>query len=147
VDESQRQLIALLAQGSIAGALIYIIIKVGNALVAKVAALATELADHTRRDLAEQAATRAWLSSAIESLRDRVIAFDARFDSLLDLLELTPKPQPPPVPQQLPIVPAAVARLRDRRTPREIPVPEPEREQPPTTGMYIKRRPRTPRDE
>jgi hypothetical protein len=143
VDESQRQLVALLAQGSIAGALIYIIIKVGNALVAKVAGLATELADHTRRDLAEQQATRAWISSSLQDLRDRVIALDAKHDAVLDMFERTPVEVP--IPQRPQEYPTEIARIRN--TPRQIPVPDPGREPTQPGGRYVKVRPKTPRND
>lgn len=74
-----EQLAGLLGQGGIAAALIFVIYKVGTAMVEAVKALRTEVADHTKADLAAQ-----------RELREDVATLNARIETAMNL---TPKPR------------------------------------------------------
>ena len=52
------QLAGILGQGGVTAALIWVIYRVGLALVAKIEKLATSIDEHTRRDLAAHAEVR-----------------------------------------------------------------------------------------
>jgi hypothetical protein len=79
----EQQLIGLVGQGGIAGALMLIIYKVGMALVTAVRELRAELAEHTKSDLAAQAEVRGDLA-----------AIQVRIDTALDITPIrAPKPR------------------------------------------------------
>lgn len=77
-----QQIIGLVGQGGIAGALIFVIYKVGMAMVDAVKALRIEVAEHTKADLAAQA-----------DVREDLAALGARMDVIADVTPIrgTPK--------------------------------------------------------
>lgn len=76
-----QQLAGLLGQGGIAAALIYVIFKVGTAMVAAVKELRTAVDDHTKKDLDAQA-----------QVREELIAMSTRIDVIADITPIR-KPQ------------------------------------------------------
>lgn len=77
-----QQLAGLIGQGGIAAALIYVIFRVGGAMVDAVKGLRQEIADHTKADLAAQA-----------EVREDLAALNAKIDVLADVTPIRGVPK------------------------------------------------------
>ena len=69
-----NQIIGIIGQGGIAGALILVIYKIGSKLVEVIEKLGTKVDDHTTKDLA-----------AMSAVREDLAALDAKIDVIADL--------------------------------------------------------------
>ena len=69
-----QQIIGLVGQGGAFGALMLVIWKIGNALVATIKELRQEIADHTKRDVA-----------AMGELQQDMAALNSKIDTALDI--------------------------------------------------------------
>lgn len=78
-----QQIIGLVGQGGIAGALIFVIYKVGLAMVDAVRQLRTSIDDHTKQDVAAQA-----------EVREELVALQTRIDVIADITPI--RAQKPP---------------------------------------------------
>lgn len=76
---NEDQLLPLLGQGGIAGALMFIIYKVGMAMVAAVKELRTEVAEHTKADLAHHG-----------EVKEELVALRTQVDAAITWQERTP---------------------------------------------------------
>jgi len=84
---NEDQILPLLGQGGISGALMFIIYKVGMAMVAAVNNLRTEVAEHTKADLAHHG-----------EVKEELVALKVQVDSAITWQERTPVGGVPHVP-------------------------------------------------
>lgn len=80
----EQQIISLAGQGGAFGALMLLIYKVGMALVGAVKDLRTEIADHTKRDVA-----------AMSEMREDLAALNAKIDVIADVTPIRGVPKQP----------------------------------------------------
>ena len=69
-----QQIVGLVGQGGVAGALIFVIYKIGTALVEAIKGLRTSVDEHTKSDLAAQG-----------EVREELVALQTRIDVIADI--------------------------------------------------------------